>query len=213
MTHVSPLAAPSCSPPVLESAILTAGRAGSGFNVFRLDVYCTDGDAVPCTPNDPTDTEDVRINVQASDVRCAVGGIPNCANAGDDYTGQLLPRSTIRITDHLNGDPQPTEPCANGSGNPPCTTGTAMDLTFGAPMDCADNGGAQGAVCALSTTFDALVPNTVVEFGRAVVEFKHFEVMDAGPDGSLTPPEPFLCPPMCGSGDETEWLQQGDFYA
>jgi hypothetical protein len=213
MTHVGPLAAPACSPPVLESAILTAGRAGLGYNVFRLDVFCTDGDSPPCTPNDGNDTEDVRVAVTASDVRCSVGGIPNCANAGDDYTGVLVPRTVIRITDHLSGDPQPTEPCANGSGNPPCTTATVQDLTFGAPMPCVDNGANGGSVCTLNTTIDSLLPNTVIEFQRGVVEIKNMQVLDAGPDGSVTPPLPFQCPPSCGSGDETKWLEQGDFYA
>ena len=166
--------------------------------------------APPCTPNDADDTEDILVRAEATDVRCAVGGIPNCTDPGSDYTGQLILRSIIRITDHLNGDPP--EICANGSGNPPCVTATVVDLPFAVPMSCADNGGPGGGECNLTTTIDTLVPNTVVEFQRGVVAVQNLQAHDSGPDGSVTPPDPYVCPPICGSGDETKYLEQGDMY-
>lgn len=208
--HVSPLALPSCTPPELESSTLTMGTAGAGHAIERLDVYCTDGQIPPCTPNDDDDTEDILIRVTASDVRCAVGGIPNCTDPGSDYTGQLILTSSIRITDHLNGSPPAL--CTNGSGNPPCVTATVVDLPFSVPMGCADNGGPNGGACSLTSTVDTLMPNTVIEFQRGVVAVQNFQVRDSGPDGSVTPPPPFVCPPICGSGDETKYLEQGDMY-
>lgn len=206
-THVPPLALPSCTPPKLESSMLTMGTIGVANAFARLDVVCTDGAAPPCTPNDGEDTEDILVRAQATDVRCAVGGIPNCTVSGSDYTGQLILRSIIRITDHLNGDPP--EICANGSGNPPCVTATVVDIPFSVPMSCADNGGSSGGGCNLTTTIDTLVPNTVIEFQRGVVAVQNLQAHDSGPDGSVTPPGPYVCPPICGSGDETKYLEQG----
>jgi hypothetical protein len=176
----------------------------------RLDVYCTDGQVPPCTPNDSSDTEDVLVRTFVNDVRCAAGGLPGCTDPGSDFTGQLVLRSTIRITDHLNGDPP--EICANGSGNPPCVTATVADVPFGIPLSCADNGAANGGVCSLTTTIDTLVPNTVIEFQRGVVAIQGINAYDPGPDGSVSPPAPFTCPPICGSGDETKYLEPGDMY-
>ena len=36
-----------------------------------------------------------------------------------------------------------------------------------------------------------------------------FRVLDAGPDGDVTPASG--CPPACGTGDESDYLEQGTF--
>jgi hypothetical protein len=205
--HVAPLAFGSCTPPVLESAILTTGTAGAGQGSARLDVFCTDNTVPPCAA--AGDQEDIKVISSASDVRCSVGGIPGCSAAGADYTGQLIGQSVIRITDHSNGTP-PTV-CGAGSGAPPCTTATVTDITFSVPAGCADNGGANGANCSVNTTIDTLVPTTVKELQRAVVSIFGVTALDAGPDGSISPGGSFTCPPICGSGDETKYADQGIF--
>jgi hypothetical protein len=206
--HVAPLAFGSCTPPVLESAILTTGTAGAGQGSSRLDVFCTDNSVPPCS-GAAGDQEDIKVIASASDVRCAVGGIPGCSAAGADYTGQLIGQSVIRITDHSNGTP-PTV-CASGSGASPCTTATVTDITFSVPAQCSDNGGANGANCSVNTTIDTLVPTTVKELQRAVVSIFGIKALDAGPDGSISPGGSFTCPPICGSGDETKYADQGLF--
>ena len=79
------------------------------------------------------------------------------------------------------------------------------------PASCVDNGGANGANCSINTTIDTLVPTTVKELQRAVVSVFGIKVLDAGPDGSISPGGSFTCPPICGSGDETIAAQQGLF--
>jgi len=206
--HVPPLAFGSCTPPVLSSAILTTGTAGAGQGSARLDVFCTDGQIPPCSTN-AGDQEDIRVVSNSSDVRCSVGGIPGCTAAGADYTGQLIGQSVIRITDHSNGTP-PTV-CASGTGAAPCVTATVTDITFSVPAQCADNGGANGANCSVNTTIDTLVPTTVKELQRGIVSIFGVVALDAGPDGSISPGGSFTCPPICGSGDETKYADQGIF--
>lgn len=206
--HVAPLALDSCAPPTLSSAILTLG-AGAQNASARLDVFCAAPSAGPPPCSDVAgDQEDIGVNGSVTDVRCAVGGVPGCAAAGADYTGQLIAQSDIRITDHANQlDPNPGTACANGAGNPPCVAATVLDLTFSVPVQCNDNGGLNGGTCSVSTTIDTLVPTTVKELQRAVVAVFGIRALDAGPDGSVGA----ACPPFCGTSDETRYLDQGIF--
>jgi hypothetical protein len=206
--HVAPLAFGSCTPPVLESAIVTTGTQGAFIGSSRLDIFCTDGSTPPCSAA-AGDQEDIKVVSAGTDVRCSVGGIPGCTAAGADYTGQLIGQSIIRITDHSNGTP-PTV-CASGSGAAPCVTATVTDITFSVPAQCVDNGGANGANCSINTTIDTLVPTTVKELQRGIVSIFGIKILDAGPDGSISPGGSFTCPPICGSGDETTAADQGIF--
>jgi len=208
--HIAPLAFPSCTPPVLNSQMLKTGTTGAGGGSGKLSVYCTDGQTPPCTPNDASDTEDIKVDGNATDVQCSVAmPAAHCAAVGADYTGIALSQSVIRITDHSNGLP-PTV-CTNGAGNSPCVTATMQDITFSVPVQCVDNGGANGANCNISSTIDTLVPTSVKEFQRAVVSIFGINVLDGGPDGSISPGGGATCPPICGSGDETTFANQGLF--
>jgi len=208
-THIAPLGLPSCNNPQLSSALLTIGTAGAGSGSANLKVICTDAQAPPCTPNDGNDTEDVQVKGSQTDVRCVAAGT-NCAAAGADYTGKLIAQSNIRITDHSNGTPATI--CTSGTGAPPCTTATVSDVVFSVPIQCADNGAANGAICNLPvTTIDTLVPTTVKEFQRGVVSIFNLHALDQGPDGSVSPGGGFTCPPICGTGDETNFVEQGIF--
>jgi hypothetical protein len=216
-THVAPYAYPSCSPPTRFSPLLTMGTAGAGTGSVRIDVLCTDGQVPACTPNDGNDTEDDRLIISTSDVRCAPGAVaPGCAFNGSDYTNPLIARFRLRVTDHANATSGAATTCPTGSGANPCLTATVQDFNFNAPVSCADNGGANGAVCTLSTTFDALEPGTVRELQRQVMDLLSFDLLDAGPDGSIAPgpaddPLGLGCPAVCGSGDESQFQKIGFF--
>jgi len=208
--HIAPLAFPSCTPPVLNSQMLKTGTTGAGQGSGKLVVFCTDGQTPPCTPNDANDTEDVKVDGSATDVQCSVVNAgAGCAAVGADYTGTMLVESDIRITDHSNGLP-PTV-CTNGAGNSPCGTATMTDITFTIPVPCVDNGGANGANCNISSTIDTLVPTAVKEFQRGVISVFGVRAKDQGPDGSFSPGGGATCPPICGSGDETTYADQGLF--
>jgi hypothetical protein len=206
-THAPPLAAPSCAPPAMKSTTATTGITGAGEGKVRLDVFCTDGAAPPCTTS-AGDQEDINLVVTMSDVRCVVAVPGACAAPGADYTGSLIGRSIFRITDHSNGSPPVV--CGGGVGAPPCTTATMNDITFSIAVPCADNGGPNGANCSVSTTIDTITGGFVREIQRGVVAIPNIRILDSGPDGSLAPPAGF-CPIDCGSGDETKLAEQGLF--
>lgn len=203
-SHVSPWALQSCTPPTLESGLLTTSSVGAGSGFTRLDVVCTDAQSPPCTTL-PGDQEDIEITGSISDVRCAIAVAPDCTSVGADYTGKLLGLTTLRMTDHSNGNPATV--CANGSGSSPCVTATVQDFTLRWIMQCGDNGAANGANCNVSTSLDSMVAGWVKEFQRTTFDFVEPLVYnDAGPDGTLG-----NCPPSCGSGDETTFMRQGLF--
>ena len=88
-----------------------------------------------------------------------------------DYTGQLQLRGAARITDNLNG------PLQNESA-------TGLDTEFPATVPCtATASTSTGGVCSLSTTFNALVPGTVVEGKRAMWQLGTVQVYDGGSTG------------------------------
>jgi hypothetical protein len=161
--HVAPLAFGSCTPPVLDSAIIRTG-IGNMVGSARLDVLCTDGQSLPCNVN-AGDQEDIKVVSSATDAICVAGGVPGCSAAGADYTGTVLGQSLVRITDHSNGVPAGTV-CANGTGAAPCGTATMTDIVYSVVAGCADNGGAGGGTCSVSTTIDTQVPTTVKELPR-----------------------------------------------
>jgi hypothetical protein len=206
-THTAPLALPSCTPPVMSSALLTQGTTGGGTGFGKLEVFCNGGGAgeqPPCTTTNG-DQEDIRVTGQGQDVRC-VGVSTGCTGAGADYTGQLVSNSDIRITDHSN-----PVVCTNGTGTG-CTTATVQDVNFAVPVSCTTTASANGSNCNISTTIDTLLANTVKELQRGVVSVFSLNVKDVGADGSITPVgAPLPCPPLCGTGDEVKYQDQGLF--
>ena len=182
-THVAPLDAGSCSSPTLDSDLLTTSTQGRGGAFTRLDVR-------PGNPGTPEDEADVSIAASATDVRDA--------SSGTDYTGQLLLRSPMRITDLANG--------------PSGTDGaTAQDFDFSLPVDCVATGSTDvGSTCNVNSTFDTLIPGFAKEGKRAVIPTFSSVLTDAGPDGTVIP-SGGACPPICGSGDEQVFLRQGVF--
>ncbi len=81
------------------------------------------------------------------------------------------------------------------------------------PVDCLSTPDpAVGSTCEVQSTFDTLVPGSVIEGKRSVMRIAAAKIKDAGADGNILPPAGgFGCPPSCGSGDERTFLEQGVF--
>jgi hypothetical protein len=173
-THGTPLAFPSCNPPVQASNFLTVGTpdantaAANATGFAKLDVHV----GVPGPPDD----SDVNITADATDVRCkaaTAATVCNSANAADgpDYSGQLQGNATIRITDHYNG--------ANGT-----TPATVQDIGFPVVTSCTNTADTSiGAHCVANTSANAVVPGSVKDGKRATVEISQLQVSDGGADG------------------------------
>jgi hypothetical protein len=190
-THIAPLNSPSCTPAALDSTVLTTGNAGAGNGNMRFD-------AVPGITSTQADEADLKIAGTLADVRCTAAGPPGCLLAGDDYTGQVLFATSMRITDLANG----------GFQDDP---GTVQDTEFSVPVTCVINPLATvGSTCSFNTTADTLVPNYIKERKRTIIQAFSVAVEDAGPDGNVTPPSG-TCPAICGNGDEKVFQRQGVF--
>jgi subtilisin family serine protease len=160
--HGPALAFGSCTPPVQRSTQLTVGTpdangpAANSIGLLRMNVL--NGD--PATPGDEAD---LGLTLSLSDVR----------RKSDlaDYTGELEARTTLRLTDRLNG----------ASLNESATIG---DLPFEFVVPCAATGSTStGSICALSTTADAITPGIADEGSRAIWQLGQVSVADGGSDG------------------------------
>jgi hypothetical protein len=174
-THGPPLAFPSCNPPVQTSNSLTIGSpdangaAANSIGFVKLDVKV--GVAGP-----PEDS-DVLITANISDVRCKAG-VTACGNAnavdGADYTGELQGNATIRISDHWNA-------VAPGGGT---DAATVIDIPFPVGATCAATADTSiGATCSSNTSANTVVPGSVKDTKRAIVEVGAIQISDGGPDG------------------------------
>jgi hypothetical protein len=219
MTHGSPLAVPSCSPPDEQSNFLTVNApdrpapyntAADGTGLVTLKVTClvpgtttqvTGPNAnPPC--NDPGDQIDVRITTASTGVRCvSVSG--GCAAAGGLYSGKVIGSWTIRITDHFNlRAPNPPGPDCSDTNS--CVA-TAVDIPFDVGVQCT------AGACNSATSADLIIPGFALEQKRAVVALGATQVQDAGVDGDLA--GGFGCPPTCSQNgaDHNVAFQQGLF--
>jgi hypothetical protein len=213
--HAAPLALPACSTGTLVSDMLTPGTTGDGSGFTKLSVICSVPGLPPCDPSDGVNEADVRWDFMQSDVRCRkVDSDAGCPTATSDYTGRLITRWAMRITDHANDGAVCAYP--NGLGNPPCVTGTVQDFPFSVPTPggaCVPVGtstGDTGSTCSYVTTINTVVPTfagAVKEFQREIISLSALQVLDAGEDNSVGPG----CPPICGTGDESRASDQGIF--
>ena len=174
-THGTPLAVPSCAPPVQASGSLTVGEptangaTANSIGSVKLKVKV----GVPGPPDD----SDVLITASGTDIRCR-SGVSTCGSAnavdGADYTGQLQGTAQIRISDHYNG-------IASTNGSDP---GTVTDLPFPVVTGCtATPDNTIGSTCVANTSANATVPGVVKDGKRSVVEIEQLQVLDGGPDG------------------------------
>jgi hypothetical protein len=169
-THGGPLVFPSCNPPVQSSSYLTvgspdangAGANSSGYILLRVKA---------------SSPEDVLITSQISDVRCRTGTastVCNSANAADgpDYSGEIQGNAMIRISDHYNG------PNLNEAA-------TVIDIPFPVNGTCANTATstAVGGLCTVNTTANTVVPGSVKDTQRGVIEIQQLQITDGGQDG------------------------------
>jgi hypothetical protein len=139
----------------------------------------------------PPDDSDVAISFSISDVRCQAG-TATCGNAnaadGADYTGNLGESARIRIIDHFNA-------VAPGGGSDPATVmdtscvggGSSCLSLLSVVAACANTAStSEGGLCTVNTSADAVVPGSVLDGKRAVVEVGQITITDGGPDGAIT---------------------------
>jgi WD40-like Beta Propeller Repeat len=173
-THGPPLAFGSCRPPSQESPHVTVGTpdangaAANSAGSLRFKVCCFDDH--PWLP-------DVVIDFTLGDVRCVVAGAscgPVNDSGGADYAGELQVLPVIRLTDK-SPPPDPWVPFE------PTTT---QDFPFPIRAGCsATSSTATGAVCAVYTSANAVVPGSVQDDKRAIWQMDQVRVLDGGADG------------------------------
>jgi hypothetical protein len=193
--HGPPLDDPSCNPPARSSPTLTVGtpdaNGAASAMVASLRLAVMAGD-----PLTTTDEADVSVTFEATDVRCAGTSTACPSGQGSDYTGKLLARTSMRITDKANGPGEDEN-------------GTMVDTLLQMPVTCVGTAPSTiGSTCALNTTLDALIPGLVREKDRSIWQLGQVTVRDAGPNGSGYGAG---CPTSCGDGDEATFLRQGIF--
>jgi glucose/arabinose dehydrogenase/PKD repeat protein len=167
LVHGPPLENPSCAPPAQTSSRLTTGTPDANGEAPNMAGQVTLA-ARPGDPATPADEADVKVELSLSDVRKA-------ANLAD-YTGELELAVGLRATDRLNGAAGPE-------------AGTLTDQTLRATVPCAGTPDTlQGSTCALSTTFEALVPGIAAERSRAIWALGQLSLSDGGADGDADTP-------------------------
>jgi hypothetical protein len=167
-SHGAPLAFPSCSPPVQASSFLTVGSPDANSRAAN-SVGSVSLVAVPGNSGTVADEADTKIRVSITDVR----------RKSDlaDYTGQLQLSQTLRITDKLNGS-APIDPA------------TVMDLDFPVTVPCtATSDTTTGASCSVVTTADSVLPGTITELKRTILQLAQVKVLDGGADGLAATPD------------------------
>jgi hypothetical protein len=171
-THGAPLAFPSCNPPVQSSNFLTVGTPdnnGAGANSVGSVLLKVK----------TTSPEDVLITASGTDVRCLPATSPSVCNSpnaadGPDYSGELQGTATIRISDHYNG------PGLNEAA-------TVIDIPFPVNGTCVNTAATNiGGTCTVNTTANAVVPGSVKDTQRAVVEVGQIQINDGGADGLVS---------------------------
>ena len=83
-----------------------------------------------------------------------------------DYTGELEATTTVRVTDRVGG--------------PASEAATVTDVVFPVTVPCTATATAPGATCAVTTSFDAVVPGTVPEGKRTIWQLEQVRVDDGG---------------------------------
>jgi hypothetical protein len=195
-THEPPLEnVRSCLPPSQSASAATVGTPdANGFPAQSA------GFVRIAVVGAGTTDEDDRVEVEITDVRDAkdparpyepdltlVARIPEPPPTA--VTGRML-----RLTDHRNIGPGPV----GGAG-------TTVDFNFPIPVDCDPTTVGIGSTCAVTTTFNSILPG-FVKFdpsnpnrNRQTIEIGQVQVYDAGADG------------IPGSNDDTLFAVQGIF--
>ena len=155
--HGPPLAHPSCAPARPESDSLTVGTPDANGKASEFTGH-TRFNVIAGDPGTTDDEADVQLEVSLAGVREA--------GALNDYAGDVLLRTDVRITDRRSGD---------GLDEP----ATAVDIPFPAIAPCA------AGRCSLTSSLDAIMPGTITEGSRALWQLGAIEVLDGGSDGDV----------------------------
>jgi hypothetical protein len=154
--HGAPLSFGSCGPPRQTSGQLTIGTPDAN----GKGANSSGAVVYQVIPGD------VKVSAMLTDVR-RQGTL-------DDYTGELSVQNSVQITDGQSG-PAQDEPA------------TVQPFEFKFAVPCAATASTtEGGRCALSSTFDALMPGAVVAQKRAIWELGTVQVFDGGPDGQAS---------------------------
>jgi hypothetical protein len=169
-THGPPLSDGSCAPPQQTSAHLTIGTPDAN------------GQGASSVGNVVyvVSSGDVEVSASVSDVR-EQGTLA-------DYTGELSVEQAVQLTDRSNGP----------SGDEPATV-QASPFRFAVPCT-ATVSTTTGSSCSLTSSFNSILPGSVVAGRRAIWELGEIDVFDGGTDGQAGT-----------AGDNTLFERQGLF--
>lgn len=174
--HAPPIGGGSCSPPQPSSAVVHLGTQMQGSAAMTV----TPGDSNPTNG----DQANVALTTSLSDTQTTAGADYNPSASGADLT-QV---TRLRLTDQ-----------ANGYGG---TSGTAGDIDFSVPIDCAATSDPSvGSTCTVNTTTDTLMPGFAQEQRRTVIQVFRVRVYDAGLNGVR----------QNGTGDDKIFAHEGVF--
>jgi hypothetical protein len=124
--------------------------------------------AIPGNTSTPANEADAKIQVSITDVRRR--------SDLSDYTGELQLSPTLRITDKL-------------SGSVPVDPATLLDVDFPVTVPCLPTADLNlGAACSVATTANSVLPGTIIESKRTIVQLAQIRVFDGGPDGLAATP-------------------------
>jgi hypothetical protein len=193
-THGGPLAYPSCTTPVQDSAVLTIGspdaNAHPAASTSSLKLKTING-----APGPPEDSN-VQLLITVNDVLCRAVNAACPGGALSDFAGKVLITFSVRITDRLNGSP-----AAEGA--------TMQDVDIQIPLQCVATAAInEGGRCTTNTMINAIYPGLALDTKRANWEIGQVRVLDPGPNGTGFDSG---CPSTCGDGDETVFMRQGIF--
>jgi hypothetical protein len=192
--HGAPLAYPSCNPPAQDSGVLTVGspdaNGHSAASISQVKFRVIAG--LPGPPDD----SNVELTIKITDVLCRAANSACPNGALSDFTGTLLVKTTLRITDKYNGSPL-------------VEAATVQDLDLQVPVQCVATASAlEGGKCQATTTVNALYPGAVLDTKRASWELGQVRVLDPGANGTGFGSG---CPTTCGDGDEADFMREGVF--
>jgi hypothetical protein len=158
-THGPPLVHSSCNPPQMRSDFLTVGTGDSNGLPARNDGYMR-FDVLAGNPATPADEADVKVGFFLDDI---------FNKDLTDYTGELRPTITVRITDR---------------DGPDSVMSTEQDFLLPFVAPCTPNPDSlEGSACALTTTIESIYPGVIREGRRTIWRIEDLEVYDGGPDG------------------------------
>ena len=180
-THGAPLAFGSCGPPTENSPYLTVGTPdanGAPVNFRGSALFRVQAGAIG-----PPEDSDVNVIINLTDIRCRpASGVTACGSAntagGSDYTGQVYLVHHVRQTDRTNAP-------SGGSAFKFPGTVQDYDLVGSIAAPCSQSAVTTiGSSCSVNTSFNAVLPGSVLDGQRTVLELSFVSIADGGANGT-----------------------------